>query len=64
MYSFKIPSKDWINLEWSNQIKSYGCLKILEEVWVGWTCAEANQQELTTCAKICGRRKEENFGKC
>jgi hypothetical protein len=37
------------------RIKSYGCLKILGEVWVGWACAGANQQELNTCAKICGQ---------
>jgi hypothetical protein len=29
-------------------------LKILGEVWVGRACVGANQQELITCAKICG----------
>jgi hypothetical protein len=38
-------------------IKSYGCLKILGEVWAGWACFGANQQELTTCAKICGQEE-------
>jgi hypothetical protein len=28
-------------------------LKILGEVWAGWACTRVNQQELTTCAKIC-----------
>jgi hypothetical protein len=37
------------------RIKSYGCLKFQREVWVGWACARANQQELTTCAKTAGR---------
>jgi hypothetical protein len=39
------------------QIKSYGCLKILGEAWKGRACAGANQQELTTCAKICGQEE-------
>jgi hypothetical protein len=43
------------------RIKSYGCLKILEEVWVGQACARANQQELTTCVKICGQEEKGNF---
>jgi hypothetical protein len=42
-------------------IKSYGYLKILGEVWVGRACAGANQQELTTCAKIGGQEEEEFF---
>jgi hypothetical protein len=42
------------------QIKSYGCLKFFGEVWEGRACAGANQQELTTCAKIC-RHEEENI---
>jgi hypothetical protein len=41
-------------------IKSYECLKILGEVWAGWACVEANEEELTTCAKnlYVGGRKE------
>jgi hypothetical protein len=33
------------------KIKSYGYLKILEEVWARHACDGANQQELTTYAK-------------
>ena len=32
-------------------IKSYGCLKFLEEVWARQACVGANEEELTTCAK-------------
>jgi hypothetical protein len=39
-------------------IKSYRCLKFQGEVWAGWACIGANQQELTTCAKSGGQ--EEN----
>jgi hypothetical protein len=35
------------------RIKSYGCLKIIGEVWVGQVCARANEEELTTFPKIC-----------
>jgi hypothetical protein len=38
------------------RLKSYGCLKILGEVWAGRACARANEEELTTCAKICGKK--------
>jgi hypothetical protein len=38
------------------RIKSYGCLKFFGEVWAGRACAEANEEELTTCAKIWGQR--------
>jgi hypothetical protein len=38
------------------QIKSYGCLKFLREVWVGQACVRANEEELITCAKIWGQR--------
>jgi hypothetical protein len=34
------------------RIKSYGCLKFLGEVWAGRACVGANEEELTTCAKI------------
>jgi hypothetical protein len=43
---------------WDLRIKSYGCLKFQGEIWAGWACARANQQELTTCAKSGGQ--EEN----
>jgi hypothetical protein len=36
------------------QIKSYGCLKFLGEIWVGRACATANEEELILCAKIWG----------
>jgi hypothetical protein len=42
------------------QIKSYGKTKKLGAVRVGWACA--NQQELTTCAKNVGKKKE-NFAR-
>jgi hypothetical protein len=32
-------------------IKSYGCLKFLEEVWAGRACAGANEKELTKYKK-------------
>jgi hypothetical protein len=38
------------------RIKSYGCLKFLGEVWVG-----EYEQELTTCAKLCGQAEGEFF---
>ena len=38
-------------------MKSYGYLKFQREVWTGRACAEANQQELTTCAKSGGQEK-------
>jgi hypothetical protein len=41
-------------------IKSYGCLKFQGEVWAGWACARANQQELTTCTKS-GGQEEKTF---
>jgi hypothetical protein len=40
------------------RIKSYGCLKFQVEVWAGRACAVANQQELTTCTKVEGRKKK------
>jgi hypothetical protein len=40
------------------RIKSYGCLKFQGEVWAGWACAGANQQELTTCAKSGGQEEK------
>jgi hypothetical protein len=36
-------------------------LKILGEVLEGRACAGANQQELTTCAKICRQEEGEIF---
>jgi hypothetical protein len=42
-------------------IKSYGSLKILKEVWTRWACTRANQQELTTCVKFCGRKKNKKL---
>jgi hypothetical protein len=36
------------------QIKSYGCLKFFGEVWAGRACARANEEELTTYARIWG----------
>jgi hypothetical protein len=44
------------------RIKSYGYLKFQGEVWAGRACAGANQQELTTCTKVEGRKKK-NFKK-
>jgi hypothetical protein len=38
------------------QIKNYGCLKFLGEVWARRACAGANEEELTTCGKIWGQR--------
>ena len=32
-------------------IKSYGRLKFLGEVWAGWACVGANEEELTTPTK-------------
>jgi hypothetical protein len=32
-------------------IKSYGCLKILREIWVGRACAGTNEEDLSTCAQ-------------
>jgi hypothetical protein len=40
------------------QIKSYGCLKFLREVWAGWACAGANEEELTNNNKFWDRREE------
>jgi hypothetical protein len=37
------------------RIKSYGCLKFLGEIWAGRACAGANEEELTTCAKLWGQ---------
>jgi hypothetical protein len=37
------------------RIKSYGCLKFQGEVWAGRACAVANEEELTTCAKLWGQ---------
>jgi hypothetical protein len=37
------------------RIKSYGCLKFQGEVWAGWACAGANEEESTTCAKFWGQ---------
>jgi hypothetical protein len=37
--------------------KNYGGLKNLGEIWAGRACTGANQQELTTCAKICGQEE-------
>jgi hypothetical protein len=42
------------------RIKSYGCLKFQGEVWAGWACVGANQQELTTCTKS-GGQEEKKF---
>jgi hypothetical protein len=42
-------------------IKSYGCLKFLGEVRAGRACAIANEEELTTCAKIWGQKEEAKF---
>jgi hypothetical protein len=41
------------------RIKSYGCLKIQEEVWVGQACATANEKELTTCTKSGGQEEKQ-----
>jgi hypothetical protein len=41
------------------RIKSYGCRKILGEVWAGRACAGANEEELTTCAKNLGQEEED-----
>jgi hypothetical protein len=43
------------------QIKYYGEMKFLEEVWIGWANAGTNQQELTTCAQKCGQDEEGEF---
>jgi hypothetical protein len=43
------------------RIKSYGCLKNLGEVWARRACIGTNQQELTTCVKICGQEEEKNL---
>jgi hypothetical protein len=40
------------------RIKTYGCLKILGEVWVGRACVGADQQELTTRGKKCEQEVE------
>jgi hypothetical protein len=40
------------------RIKSYGCLKSQGKVWVGRACAEANEKELTTCAKSRGQEEK------
>jgi hypothetical protein len=37
------------------RIKSYGCLKFLGEVWAGWECTRANEEELITCIKYLGQ---------
>jgi hypothetical protein len=37
------------------RIKSYGCLKFQGEVWAGWACVGANEEELITCAKFWGQ---------
>jgi hypothetical protein len=45
------------------QIKSYGCLKFLGEVWAGRACAGANEEELTACGKTWGQRsRKEGVG--
>jgi hypothetical protein len=41
------------------RFKSYGCLKFLGEVWARRACTGANEEELTICKKIGGRREEE-----
>jgi hypothetical protein len=38
-------------------IKSYGCLKYLGEVWAGWACAKANEEELTKKTKKWGQEE-------
>jgi hypothetical protein len=45
------------------QIKSYGEMKNMGEVWIGQASARANQQELTTCAQKCGQEEEGEFCK-
>jgi hypothetical protein len=40
------------------QIKSYGCLKFIGEVWAGRACAGANEVELTKVPKSGRRRKK------
>jgi hypothetical protein len=45
------------------QIKIFGCLKILGEVWAGRACVGANQQELTTYTKLYGQEEGEFFWK-
>jgi hypothetical protein len=37
------------------QIKSYGRLKFLGEVWAGQACVEANEEELTTPTRFLGQ---------
>jgi hypothetical protein len=51
----------WTQISWFQelQIKSYGCLKFLGEVWVGRACVGANEKGLTTCAQ----KKELEFEK-
>jgi hypothetical protein len=41
------------------RIKNYGWLKFLGEVWVQQACTGANEEELTICKKIGGRKEEE-----
>jgi hypothetical protein len=38
------------------RIKSYGEMKILGEVWVGWASAVANQKGLTISAQKSGQQ--------
>jgi hypothetical protein len=45
------------------QIKSYGCLKILGEVWAGWAYARANEGGLTKCAQKMGQGGGKGGGK-
>jgi hypothetical protein len=58
-------SVTWVKISYflDLRIKSYGCLKLLGEVWAGWACAETNQQESTTCPKFWGRKKEKFLGR-
>jgi hypothetical protein len=43
------------------RIKSYEETKNLGEVWAGWACAKANQQEFITCSKKCGQEEGREF---
>jgi hypothetical protein len=45
------------------RIKSYGCLKFLGEIWAGWACVGANEEELTTCVKIWEQRGRKEGGR-
>jgi hypothetical protein len=44
------------------RIKSYGCLKVLGEVWAGQALAQANEVELTKVPKSGGRRRKKGGG--